>query len=116
MAPLKDEDRSSYKQNTETSINITGGVGNSVVVAGDRNTIYYTDVTSSLKTEPFRAKTAPHRTPEEIRYREILISKMCYYWIDGVLKRSLHNQALIELGLEKKNNAVNVQDKKRIAA
>ncbi|MBD2186295.1 protein kinase [Planktothrix sp. FACHB-1355] len=43
---------------------------------------------------------------QEHRNRQILLNKVKNYWIKGVLESSLHGKALIELGLEKRLDAV----------
>jgi energy-coupling factor transporter ATP-binding protein EcfA2 len=43
---------------------------------------------------------------EEYRQRTVLLSKVKEYWIKGVLEKSLHTKAMIELGLEKRSDAV----------
>lgn len=43
---------------------------------------------------------------EEYEWRRVLLSKVKQFWIDGVLTKSLHTQALIELGLEDRNDYV----------
>ena len=43
---------------------------------------------------------------EEYRQRTVLLSKVKQYWIKGVLEKSLHTKAMIELGLEKRSDAV----------
>jgi adenylate kinase family enzyme len=45
-------------------------------------------------------------TEGEYRQRTVLLSKVKEYWIKGVLEKSLHTKAMIELGLEKRSNAV----------
>jgi GTPase SAR1 family protein len=42
----------------------------------------------------------------ESRQRKVLISKVKEYWIEGVLEKSLHTKAMIELGLEKRPDLV----------
>jgi len=52
---------------------------------------------------------APHAeklTQNEYRQRTVLLSKVKEYWIEGVLEKSLHTKAMIELGLEKRSDAV----------
>ncbi|HBB32217.1 MAG TPA: hypothetical protein DDZ80_27575 [Cyanobacteria bacterium UBA8803] len=46
-------------------------------------------------------------TYQEDRNRQILLNKVRNSWVNGVLEKSLHDQALIELGLEERFNAVN---------
>lgn len=43
---------------------------------------------------------------QEYRNRQILLNKVKNYWIKGVLETSLHGKALIELGLEKRLDAI----------
>jgi adenylate kinase family enzyme len=45
-------------------------------------------------------------TQVEYAQRKVLLSKVKEYWIEGVLEKSLHTQAMIELGLEKRSDAV----------
>jgi len=45
-------------------------------------------------------------TTQDYRYRKILLNKVKNYWIQGVLKNSLHDKVLIELGLEERLDAV----------
>lgn len=45
-------------------------------------------------------------TGQEYRQRKVLLSKVKEYWIEGVLEKSLYTQAMIELGLEKRLDAV----------
>lgn len=49
------------------------------------------------------------RTPESaalLRARKLLLENVYKFWVEGVFKRSLHNEALIALGLEERPNAV----------
>lgn len=45
-------------------------------------------------------------TRQEYRDRQILIDKVRNFWIQGVLKTSLHGRALLELGLEERQDAL----------
>ncbi|HEY9676050.1 MAG TPA: TIR domain-containing protein [Waterburya sp.] len=45
-------------------------------------------------------------TPQQARNRQALLNKVRNYWVKGVLETSLRNQVLIELGLEKRPDAV----------
>jgi serine/threonine protein kinase len=65
------------------------------------------------ETEPIpqasNSQAAPEiRTisPQEYRHRQILLNKVKNYWIKGVLETSLHGRVIIELGLEKRLDAV----------
>ncbi|KAB8319526.1 NACHT domain-containing protein [Tolypothrix campylonemoides VB511288] len=48
-------------------------------------------------------------TQVEYTQRKVLLSKVKDYWIKGVLEKSLHTKAMIELGLEKRSDAVERQ-------
>jgi adenylate kinase family enzyme len=53
-----------------------------------------------------QASGAEKLTQGEYRQRKVLLSKVKEYWIEGVLEKSLHTKAMIELGLEKRSDAV----------
>ena len=48
----------------------------------------------------------PALTREGYRNRQALLSKVKNFWVEGVLKQSVHNRTLIELGLEERPDAV----------
>lgn len=50
--------------------------------------------------------TSSSLSREEYEWRKVLVSKVKQFWIDGVLTKSLHTQALIELGLEERSDYV----------
>lgn len=52
------------------------------------------------------ASTVKPLTQQEYRQRQVLLNKVRNYWIEGVLEQSLHNRALIELGLEERLDSV----------
>lgn len=45
-------------------------------------------------------------TQEDYHQRKVLLNKVKNFWIEGVLEKSLHTNALIELGLEERSSAV----------
>ncbi|HAG84511.1 MAG TPA: hypothetical protein DCL61_25985 [Cyanobacteria bacterium UBA12227] len=45
-------------------------------------------------------------TPQQVKNRQALLNKVRKFWVEGVLENSLHDQVLIELGLEKHADAV----------
>jgi Fe-S cluster biosynthesis and repair protein YggX len=45
-------------------------------------------------------------TQQDYRNRKVLLNKVKKFWIEGVLEKSLHIKALIELGLEERLDAV----------
>lgn len=90
-------------------VSIEGNVSESIIILGDGNTVtqefYRTSVLHPIDVE--KAFLSPvSLTKEEYKQKRLLIDNVKYSWIDGVLKRSLHNQILLELGLEERFNAV----------
>lgn len=49
---------------------------------------------------------APTLTQQEYRQRQVLLNKVKDYWVQGVLKTSLHAKAFIELGLQERLDLV----------
>jgi DNA polymerase III delta prime subunit len=45
-------------------------------------------------------------TPQQVKNRQAILNKVRNFWIKGVLETSLHDQVLIELGLEERADAV----------
>jgi MFS family permease/DNA polymerase III delta prime subunit len=45
-------------------------------------------------------------TPQQVKNRRVLLNKVRKFWLKGVLETSLHDQVLIQLGLEKRAKAV----------
>lgn len=94
------------------SLSIQGSVGESNIVVGDRNVInqgpsyYTTNVFGTFEPEQFSARPSQRLSQDEYRWRQVLVQNVKRYWIEGVLERSLHNQVLIELGLEERVQAV----------
>lgn len=93
------------------SLSIQGRVDESTVVVGDHNVIegpryYTTNVFGSFEAEQFSARPSRQIDQDEYRWRQVLVQSIKHYWIEGVLEKSLHNQALIELGLEERAQAV----------
>jgi adenylate kinase family enzyme len=65
----------------------------------------------SQVSELFNGQTSGTQQPltqVEYGHRKVLLSKVKEYWIKGVLEKSVHTQAMIELGLEKRLDVVNL--------
>ncbi len=54
-------------------------------------------------------------TRQEYRNRQALLTKVKNFWVKGVLEKSLYKQALIELGLEEKPDAISFAGAEAIA-
>lgn len=91
---------------TENFVNISGGNIQGFIQENHgtvtQNFIYQVSELISGKT----SGTEQPLTQLEYRQRTVLISKVKEYWIKGVLEKSLHTKAMIELGLEKRSDAV----------
>lgn len=68
-------------------------------------TQYFISQVSELLSGPASGTEKP-LTQTEYRQRKVLLSKVKEYWIEGVLNKSLHTEAMIELGLEERKNSV----------
>ncbi|MGG6297878.1 NACHT domain-containing protein [Leptolyngbya sp. AN02str] len=55
---------------------------------------------------PNSISIAPSLTQQEYRQRQVLLNKVKDYWVEGVLKTSLHTKAIIELGLHTRPDLV----------
>jgi hypothetical protein len=66
---------------------------------------YFISQVSELISRP-ASGPEPSFTQVEYRQRKVLLSKVKEYWIKGVLEKSLHTKAMIELGLEKRSDAI----------
>ncbi|MEB3282264.1 MAG: NACHT domain-containing protein [Lyngbya sp.] len=53
----------------------------------------------------FRREVKPP-TQQEYRFRQKLLSQVKEFWVENVLERSLHNKAMIDLGLEERPDLV----------
>ena len=96
----------------QRNLSIQGDAEESTVILGDRNTInqgpsyYTTNVFGSFDVKQFSVRPVQQLSKEEYRWRQVLVQNVKHYWIEGVLEKSLHNQALIELGLEERSQAL----------
>lgn len=103
-------------QESEKNINISdsildsvqfGGIAGrdlkSIQIQGDVKVV---NVYDTVQVPPAPFGVAKPLSREEFRWRQVLLSKVQQFWIDGVLANSLHKQVLIELGLEERNDYV----------
>jgi len=87
----------------ENFVNISGGNVQGFIQENHGTvTIYQVSELISGQT----SGTEQPLTQVEYRQRTVLLSKVKEYWIEGVLEKSLHTKAMIELGLEKRSDAV----------
>lgn len=84
----------------QKNISIDGDVVESVVIAGDHNTVNQTIIQKFFNIFKSDAETL------EQRNRRILLNHVENAWIKGVLDASLHGAALLELGIKEDPDAV----------
>ncbi|MDB9536499.1 NACHT domain-containing protein [Dolichospermum planctonicum CS-1226] len=91
--------------NADNFVNISGGNVQGFIheTHGTVNQNFIYQVSEAIAGE---ATGAEKLTQREYRQRQVLLSKVKEYWIEGVLKKSLYTQGMIELGLEKRSDAV----------
>ena len=113
MTTENQNEEPSQERLDQRSLSIGGNVDNSPIVVGDRNTIHQgptsyhtTNVFNPINVAPATSAPSQSLSKQEYRWRQVLVDNVRHYWIEGVLERSLHNQALIELGLEERSKAV----------
>ncbi|MEM6252849.1 MAG: NACHT domain-containing protein [Cyanobacteria bacterium P01_D01_bin.156] len=83
-----------------------GGIAGSDLTVNQTQRIYVTNVYESVQVDQATLSTAKQINQQEYRWRQVLLDKVKQSWIDGVLKKSLHMQVLIELGLEDRNEYI----------
>jgi hypothetical protein len=67
----------------------------------------YITTSRRVETEREDAEMRLRRlTPQQVKNRQAILNKVRRFWVEGVLETSLHDQVLIELGLEERANAV----------
>lgn len=67
----------------------------------------YIDTSQVTETERQKVELRLHHlSPQQVKNRQALLNKVGNYWVKGVLEASLHEQVLIELGLEERAGAV----------
>jgi hypothetical protein len=70
----------------------------------------FANLVAAIRGERRLPSTAPlkpsQESPPDLRSRHIMIDRVNHYWVDGLLKKSLHNTVLIELGMQRRSDAV----------
>ncbi len=82
------------------SISISGDVRDSNIIIGDNNTVNQTIIQKIFNIFKGDAESL------EQRNRRILLGHVENFWIKGVLEKSLHGAALLELGIKEDPEAV----------
>ena len=81
------------------------------IARGVRQAAEYLSAPPDVRTHPFRIIASPSRRrlmprTSQGRNRQRMLERVRALWITGVLEQSLHNEALISLGLQKLPDAV----------
>lgn len=101
-------------QEPEQNLNISDSVLESVQIGGIagrdltqiQGEIGVVNVYGTVQVPQAPLEAAQPLSRDEYRWRQVLLSKVQQFWIDGILAKSLHTQVLIELGLEKRSDCV----------
>ena len=88
--------------NEGDDINQSGSFG----VGDNKGNIHAQTVAGTVNVYNQTNPLENHLTPREYRNRQALLTKVNNFWVKGVLEKSLHNQVLIELGLEERPDAI----------
>ena len=107
--PQSDSHQSINAQDTSIQKSNVGQVigGNLTQIQGEviNVTVYDSVNIAGLGNRQTSGSVKP-LTQQDYRNRKVLLNKVKNFWIEGVLEKSLHVKALIELGLEERLDAV----------
>ena len=103
-------------QSTEQNLNISDSILETVQIGGIvgrdqkltqiQGGVGTLNVFGLVKVDQAPTTSAKTINQKEYRWRRALLDKVNYFWIDGVLAKSLHKQFLIDLGLEERREFV----------
>lgn len=106
-------------QQTEQNLNISDSILETVQIGGIagrdqkltqiQGGVGTLNVFGLVKVDQAPTTTTNTINQQEYRWRRVLLDKVKYFWIDGVLAKSLHKQVLINLGLEEHREFVQNQ-------
>ncbi|WP_235112517.1 hypothetical protein [Acaryochloris sp. 'Moss Beach'] len=101
------------KQQSQQSVNISDSVLESVQIGGIagrdleltqiQGGVGVVNVYGTVQVPQAPVEAAKPLSRDEYRWRQVLLSKVKQFWIDGVLANSLHTKVLIELGFEERS-------------
>jgi flagellar biosynthesis GTPase FlhF len=107
--PQPDSHQSINAQDTSIQKSNVGQVigGNLTHIQGQViNVTVYDSVNVACLGNRQASSTVKPLTQQDYRNRKVLLNKVKTFWVEGVLEKSLHIKALIELGLEERLDAV----------
>ncbi|MEM9220493.1 MAG: NACHT domain-containing protein [Cyanobacteria bacterium P01_F01_bin.150] len=87
-------------------VQIGGIAGRDLTLTQIQGSVASINVFGTLQVPQAPLSEGRQLSRQEYEWRRTLLSKVKQFWIDGVLKKSLHNRVLIELGLEERNDCV----------
>ncbi|MGB3193328.1 MAG: NACHT domain-containing protein, partial [Limnoraphis sp.] len=90
----------SEQSNPNQRLNIDGAsIEGSQIGQAGRDLIQTVTVYESLSFAGLFRREVKPPTQQEYRFRQKLLNEVKEFWVENVLERSLHNKAIIELGL-----------------
>jgi len=92
--------------NFDAAASVEGQVGQAGRDLIQHVTVYEGISISGLFPRKVQLPTQPVPTQQEYRWRKKLLDQVQQYWVKDVLERSLHNRAMIELGLVTREDLV----------
>ncbi|EAW35262.1 NACHT domain-containing protein [Lyngbya sp. PCC 8106] len=97
----------SEQSNPNQRLNIDGAsIEGSQIGQAGRDLIQTVTVYESLSFAGLFRREVKPPTQQEYRFRQKLLNEVKEFWVENVLERSLHNKAIIELGLEERPDLV----------
>ncbi|MCG5061385.1 MAG: NACHT domain-containing protein [Limnoraphis sp. WC205] len=97
----------SEQPNSNPRLNIDGQtIDNSPIGQAGRDLIQTVTVYESLSFAGLFRREVKPPTQQEYRFRQKLLNEVQEFWVENVLEKSLHNKAIIDLGLEERPDLV----------
>ncbi|MEB3283069.1 MAG: NACHT domain-containing protein [Lyngbya sp.] len=97
----------SEQPNHNQRVNIDGeSIERSQIGQAGRDVIQTVTVYESLSFAGLFRREVKPPTQQEYRFRQKLLNEVQEFWVENVLERSLHNKAMIDLGLEERPDLV----------
>ena len=88
------------------TVQIGGNAGRDLTLTQIQGGVGTVNVFNPLQVPPAPLNVAKSISQEEYRWRQVLLNKVKKFWVEGVLKKSLHMKVLIELGLEERGEFI----------
>lgn len=109
QSPQPDEQNFNISDSILSTVQIGGIAGRDQKLTQIQGGVGTLNVFGLVKVDEAQHSAAKTINHQECRWRRVLLDKVKYFWIDGVLAKSLHKQVLIDLGLEERREFVQNQ-------